>query len=492
MTGITECCENATVDYDITIIGAGISGINTAYRIQTELPNKSWTILEARDSIGGTWDLFRYPGIRSDSDLHTFGFAWRPWDSTKPIADGDSILSYMKDCANAENISDNIQFRRQVDSLNWSSKASCWSLSVTRTGETSSTRTITTRWVVFGTGYYSYQNAMPAMIPGIESFEGTVIHPQFWPADFDYTGKRIVIIGSGATAITLLPALAEKASHVTMLQRTPTFILSQPETDALDVLIRKIFPRAIASKLIRLRWIFTTLLFFKYCRAFPNTSRKWLLSETNKQLPSHIPVVPHFDPPYNPWEQRLCTCPAGDFYKSLSDGKGSVVTGHIDMIDGNAIHLKDSKEALHPDVIVTATGLNVQLFGGAHITIDNEKIDLGLKHAWRGAMVEGIPNAVVMIGYTNASWTLGADVNATVMVRIMKRMDAKGATSVTPTASEQLADTPLLNLNSTYLNRVQKDLPKAGNRGPWKPRIDYWKDVWTAKFGSLRDGLQYV
>ncbi|KAH6974654.1 monooxygenase flavin-binding family protein-like protein [Ilyonectria sp. MPI-CAGE-AT-0026] len=478
------------VDYDIIVIGAGISGINTAYRIQTELPNKSWTMLEARDAIGGTWDLFRYPGIRSDSDLHTFGFSWRPWNSTKSIADGDSILEYMKECADVTGISQKIQFRHRVNTLNWSSKRSSWSLSVTENGAV--TETITARWVVFGTGYYSYEKAMPVTVPGIENFEGTVIHPQFWPTDFDYTSKKIVVIGSGATAITLLPALAEKASHVIMLQRTPTFIFSQPQKDTVAAVIRKILPSSFASKIIRLKWIFTSLLFFKYCRAFPNASRKFLLSEAKKQLPSHIPVDPHFSPPYNPWEQRLCSCPSGDFYKVLSDGKGSVITANIDTIDEKAIHLKDSNEVLCPDVIVTATGLNVQLFGGANVTVDDQKIDLGSKHIWRGAMVEGLPNVVAMIGYTNASWTLGADANATLFVRIVKQMDIKGAGVVTPTATEKMADKPLLNLNSTYLNRVQKSLPKAGDKGPWRPRNDYWRDVWTSKYGGIEDGLKYT
>ncbi|KAM5349002.1 hypothetical protein ACJ41O_008825 [Fusarium nematophilum] len=479
-----------TPDFDIIIIGAGISGINTAYRIQTELPNKSWTILEARDAIGGTWDLFRYPGIRSDSDLHTFGFAWRPWNSNKPIADRDSILEYMNECADVTGISDKIQFRHRVNTLNWSSETDSWSLSVTEDGKDA--KILTSRWVVFGTGYYSYEQAMPVTIPGIDNFEGTVIHPQFWPTDFDYSGKNIVIIGSGATAITLLPALAEKASHVTMLQRTPTFIFSQPQKDIVASVLGKILPGFFVSRIIRLKWIVMSLLFFKFCRAFPNASRKFLLSETKKQLPSHIPVDPHFTPPYNPWEQRLCLCPSGDFYKALSDGKGSVVTAIIDTVDEKSIHLKDLTEVLNPDVIVTATGLNVRLFGGANITIDDQIIDLGSKHVWRGAMLEGIPNAVAMIGYTNASWTLGADANATLFVRVVKQMDRKGTRAVTPTATEELADTPLLNLNSTYLNRVQERLPKAGDKGPWRPRNDYWRDVWTAKYGGIEDGLKYA
>ncbi|PKS08626.1 hypothetical protein jhhlp_005013 [Lomentospora prolificans] len=481
-----------TPDYDIVIIGAGISGINTAYRIQTELPGKSYTIFEARDSLGGTWDLFKYPGIRSDSDLHTFGFAWRPWTSQSSIADGSSILRYLTDSVEETGIDKKIQYGQRVESVDWSSQSALWSVTIKPKGSDEPSRTIACRWIVFGTGYYDYDTPLPAIIPGIENFKGIVVHPQFWPTDLNYADKNIVIIGSGATAITLLPSLAQKASHVTMLQRTPTYILSLPAVDKLGNFIRKLFPSRVASYFVRLKFIVMSLLFFKCSKMFPSLSRRLLLGETKKQLPPSIPIDPHFNPPYNPWDQRLCTCPAGDFYKALSDGKGSVVTAHIDTVTEDGIRLKKNSEVLQPDIIVTATGLKLRLIGGIQITIDNQPFDFSKQFVWRGALLQNLPNATFIIGYTNASWTLGADANATVMTRIIKNMDKKGAKVVIPSTTEKMREKRLLNLNSTYIHHADGMLPKTGDKGPWKPRDDYLVDVWKARFASIESDLTYV
>lgn len=483
--------EASPVDYDTIIIGAGISGINAAYRIQEQCPGRTYAIFEARDAIGGTWDLFKYPGIRSDSDLHTFGFAWRPWKSENTIADAPSILKYMKECVQWAGIDKKINFGHRLINANWSSSAQAWSLKLEANGEQKS---VTARFMTLATGYYDYKEALPAHITGIDKFEGQVIHPQFWPENLDYNGKNIVIIGSGATAITLLPNLTEKASHVTLLQRSPTYILSLPKEDASANFMKRWLPLRLAYALIRLKFIVLPFLFFKFCRAFPKPARSILQAGAQKQLPKSVSVKPHFSPKYGPWEQRLCVCPSGDFYRALRQDKASVVTGHIQEVTEKSIKIKDSGEVLHPDIIITATGLKVQLAGGAKISVDNKPVEINSKHVWKGAMLEDVPNAAIMIGYTNASWTLGADATAQLINRITNRMDKEGRTSITPFVEKDsnLQDRSVLNLNSTYVIKAQGEMPKAGNQAPWLPRSTYIFDIWDAWYGNITKGAKYV
>jgi cation diffusion facilitator CzcD-associated flavoprotein CzcO len=475
--------------YDVIIIGAGISGINTAYRLQSQIPDYSYTILEGRHSLGGTWDLFQYPGIRSDSDLHTFGFPWRPWPKENAIADGPSIKKYMTESAEQHGIDRHIQYHKKLIAADWSSKTQSWALKVDAEGEK---QIFHARFLVLGTGYYDYNNPLPAVIPGIENFKGKVIHPQFWPKDLDYSGKKIIIIGSGATAVTLLPNLVEKAAHVTMLQRSPSYIASRPTSDALETFIRKWFPIRLGLKLARWKNLAVSFLLFQWCRAYPLKARNMLKKATIQQLPKTIPHDPHFEPTYNPWEQRLCLCPNGDFFDALRAGNSDVVTGKIKTMSDNRIILESGKE-LDADIIVTATGLKMQLAGGAMFSVDGQSMDPGSKFIWKSALIQDVPNMFFIIGYTNASWTLGADATALLICRLLKNMRSRKMTSVVPRVKdgEQLKPAPLLNLSSTYIKLGGSNLPKAAEQAPWRARSNYFIDWYNAKFGDIKTGLEY-
>ncbi|KAI9658279.1 MAG: hypothetical protein M1821_002412 [Bathelium mastoideum] len=485
MNGFAKPSNNV---WDVVIIGAGISGINSAYRVQTQLPSKSYTILEARGGIGGTWDLFKYPGIRSDSDLHTFGFPWRPWQEQKVIADGASIVKYVRETASMFGIDQHIQYHHKVTSMDWSSDEQSWTLTVLVDDEE---KYFHAKFIILSTGYYDYAEPMPATIPGMENFQGTVVHPQFWPEDLDYTGKKMVIIGSGATAVTLLPSLAEKASHVTMLQRSPGYLLSLPNPGGESPPSRFV-PRWLAAKLNRLRFLVVPFLFFHFCKAFPGAARKLLRAATSRQLPTTIPHDPHFEPAYNPWEQRMCVCPNGDFYKSLRKGRADIATGTIRSVGAHGITL-DSGQELDADIIVTATGLKIQLAGGAKVATDHAPLDPARKFLWQGVMLQDMPNAAFVIGYTNASWTLGADATALLVCRLLKLMERRRASSVVPRLEDpaSLEKRSVLNLSSTYVMRALDQMPMAGDKGPWKARDNYFTDLWKAKFGDIQTGLQF-
>jgi cation diffusion facilitator CzcD-associated flavoprotein CzcO len=482
--------ERESADFDVIIIGAGISGINAAYRVQTELPGYSYTILEARDAIGGTWDLFRYPGIRSDSDLHTFGFPWRPWSKPKAIADGTSIRNYIKECAEINGIDHKILFHHKLVAADWSSQQQQWNLTAETHGQTKEFRG---RFIIFSTGYYDYNEPLKTTIPGLENFQGTIIHPQFWPEDLDYTGKRMVIIGSGATAITLLPNLVDKAAHVTMLQRSPSYIMALPAVDPSGDWMRRWLPTWMAHTLVRWKFLVLPFIFFKFCRAYPNAARKIIRGNTEKQLPENIPIDPHFKPSYGPWEQRLCVCPDGDFFQALKKGNADIVTDTIKTVTSNGIET-DSGKVLDTDIIITATGLKIQLAGGSRVSIDGKPIDFSQKYMWKGTMLQDLPNAAVVLGYTNASWTLGADATARLVCRLLKSMDKNGQTSVVPNmqSNKGMKDLAVLNLNSTYIDKAKGALPKCSNVGPWQPRANYFEDYWTAIYGGLETGLKYT
>ncbi|MCJ1318424.1 hypothetical protein MMC15_003752 [Xylographa vitiligo] len=481
--------DPSPIFYNVIIIGAGISGINTAYHLQTNFPSASYTILEARNGIGGTWDLFRYPGVRSDSDLYTFGFPWRPWTEQKIIASGEALRNYIRESAAITGIDQHIQCGHKLVSADWSSEQQAWRLSVDADGEK---KVLWGRFVVLGTGYYDYSEALPSNVPGIERFEGQVVHPQFWPEGLDYEGKKMIVIGSGATAVTLLPVLAEKAERVTMLQRSPGYIVSVPSVDQSAQWLGRFLPAWLTLGIIRLKYLVMPTLFFKFCRRFPNAARKVMRKGTVEQLPKNVPHDPNFEPKYNPWEQRMCVSPDGDFFKSLHTGKADVVTGVIDTVTETGIKMKSGR-SLDADIIITATGLKIQLAGGAHISLDGERVEVTEKFLWHNLMLQDLPNMATIIGYTNAPWTLGAESAALHICRLLKYMETNKITSAVPRMEvpSRVKAVPLLNLSSTYVEKGKGAMPKAGDTAPWRPRSTYFSDMWEARFGSLSNGLQF-
>jgi cation diffusion facilitator CzcD-associated flavoprotein CzcO len=473
-----------TTDYDVIVIGAGISGINAAYRLQTQAPGFSFTILEARDGMGGTWDFFKYPGIRSDSDLWTFGFPWAPWTEQRAIADGASIKAYIEHTAKTHHIDEKIQYHHKVIASDWSSDQQQWRLDVDVRGEQ---KQFHAKFVLFASGYYDYAKPLQTTINGIENFNGTVVHPQYWPSDLDYANKDTVIIGSGATAITLLPNLAEKASHVTMLQRSPGYILSLPNRG--DDFVTAYLPQWLSYRINRLKALILPWLFYLYCTNFPASARKVVKKATLPRLPKGMEYV---EPTYNPWEQRMCFSPDGDFYDALNSGKAEMVTGKIATMTADSIVL-ESGQKIHADIICTATGLKLQLAGGTNITVDGEKYSIPDKFMWKGVMLQDLPNAALVIGYTNASWTLGADATAQMVCRLLNNMRKQGNTSFVPRVpvEDKMKEAPVLNLNSTYVTKGKSELPKAGDKGQWKPRWTYFQDIYEARFGDVTTGLQF-
>ena len=471
-------------EYDVVIVGAGISGINAAYRLQERMPGCRYVILEAQDVLGGTWALFKYPGIRSDSDLYTFGFAWKSWTGPTRFANGDQIVSYMTEAAREYGIDKKILYKHKVKQVDWSSKAAQWTVSADQQGKQ---KTLRARFLIFGTGYYNYDSPLDVSIPGLDRFKGQVIHPQFWPEDLDYKNKRVCIIGSGATAVTLLPNMAKEAAHVTMLQRSPGYVMTLPNQRSM---LPRFTPRFVQSAFDYLRYLVMPFLFYKFCTTFPRAARKVIRSVTTKQLPSNIPHDPHFQPAYNPWEQRLCMSPDGDFFESLRAGKADVATGKIKTINADTIMLEDGSK-IPADLIVTATGLKLQLAGGTKIVVDGQEARIPEKFLWRGMMLEGIPNLAYCIGYTNASWTLGADCTAIVVCRLMQELAQRNKRIVVPEIDHKkdVKVVSVFNLNSTYVQKGENVLPKAADSGPFQPRRNYFRDYAHAKLGDISSGI---
>ncbi|KAL5343983.1 hypothetical protein BJX70DRAFT_405184 [Aspergillus crustosus] len=487
--------HSPTERLDVLIVGAGISGINTAYRVQTELPEYRYAVLEARSNIGGTWDLFNYPGIRSDSDLHTFGFPWSPWTENRAIADGASIARYMKENTTKYGIDRHIRLGHRLLSANWSSELQNWNVTVEVTNQDKPHIIhLQTTFLVLGTGYYNYNEPLNVQIPGLnENFRGHIIHPQFWPETLDYTGKKIVVIGSGATAITLIPNLAPKAAKVTMLQRSPTYIMTLPNATATSW-FHKCIPSSLSFNLTRLWFLLSQIVVYTFCRAFPNKARSMIQSEIAKQLPSDIPVNPHFTPSYNPWDQRLCFTPDGDFFECLRSGKATIVTDYIRSVQDNHI-LLESGETLEADIIVTATGLKIGLAIDIDLAVDSHPVNINEYYAWQSTMLNDIPNLFFMIGYTNAPWTLGIDASAKLLVRLLNHAKKNQITSIVPymadaDSREGVKDLPIWNLKASYVKAGGGRMPRCRDLGPWRGRTNYFWDLWRARWGGLQ-GLRF-
>ncbi|WP_370240654.1 flavin-containing monooxygenase [Aeromicrobium sp.] len=473
---MTENPAAAPEHLDVLIVGAGLSGIDAAYHVSSAFPERSYAILEMRDSLGGTWDLFRYPGIRSDSDMYTLGFGWKPWKGKKAIADGADILSYLKEAAREHGIDRRIRYHHKLVRAEFSSADARWTVTVERT-DTGETLQLTAGFLFSTSGYYSYEKGFTPDFAGIDDYAGRVVHPQAWPEDLDYQGKRIVVIGSGATAVTLIPSLAQSgAGHVTMLQRTPTYIIPQPLTDPLSYRMLHTLPAAVASRLVRGRYLALGIGFYEFCRARPNEARKLIRTMSERMLPDDVSYDEHFTPPYDPWDQRLCVVPRGDLFKALREHTVDIVTDHIDTFTTEGIRLRSGRE-LQADIVVTATGLNLQVFGGVELAVDGEPVRLPDTMAFKGMMLSDIPNFAFIVGYTNASWTLKADLVCQYVVRVLQRMEKTGARVVVPRKDPAVAEEPFLDFEAGYVMRSLDRFPKQGAVAPWKLKMNYFRDL---------------
>jgi monooxygenase len=461
---------------DVLIVGAGISGIGAAYYLRQKHPDRSYAILEARTASGGTWDLFRYPGVRSDSDLHTFGYEFKPWRDEAAIASGDRILAYLRETSSEHGIDANIRFQHKVLAAAWSSGDACWTVDVER-ADTGELVQFSANWLFCASGYYRYDQGYTPEFTGRDRFRGQVVHPQHWPEDLDYSGKKVVIIGSGATAVTLVPAMAGRADHVTMLQRSPTYVLSVPSRDAFAIAAQKVLGAKRGYALARRKNILKQRAIYQLCQKYPTAARRLIRRVNADQLPDGYPVDEHFNPAYNPWDQRLCAVPDGDLFKAISSGGASVVTDRIATFTENGILLESGRE-LEADIIVTATGLNIRLFGGMTLSVDGRPVDFADTVAYKGMMLTGVPNFVYAFGYTNSSWTLKIGLLCEHFCRLLAHMDAHGYAVARPELDDPGMPTrPFLDFGSGYVQRVIDQLPKQGSGAPWLTSMGYANDV---------------
>ncbi len=477
-----------TPHFDILIIGAGLSGIGTACQVGAEFPGKSLAILERRERLGGTWDLFRYPGIRSDSDMFTFGYKFRPWHDSKVLADGASIRQYIADTAAEYGIDKKIHYGLKIVTADWSSTESRWTVTALHEA-TGDTRTYTCGFLVSATGYYNYDAGYLPSFPGADKFKGQSIHPQHWPEDLDYTGKKVVVIGSGATAVTLVPTMAGAAEHVTMLQRSPSYIFSVPGFDKISDVLGHFLPDKLVYKFARKRNIALQRGLYLACRRWPAQMRRFLLAQVRRQVGPNVDMS-HFTPNYMPWDERLCAVPDGNLFKSLATGEASVVTGHIDTFTETGILLKSGHE-LEADIIITATGLDIQMLGGMKLSVDGAPRELHDQMTYKGVLVENIPNLAWVFGYTNAPWTLKAEIAGTYLCRLLRHMDNTGHTVATPTDTDNNAlDIGMLDtLQSGYVQRAKDTLPRQGAKEPWKVLMHYEKDSKMLLEDMIDDGM---
>ena len=480
-----------TEHFDVLIVGAGLSGIDAAHHLQTLCPGKTYVILEQRERIGGTWDLFRYPGIRSDSDMLTMGYSFRPWTQPKAISPGNLIRDYITDTARDEGIDTHIRFQHAIQSASWSSAEAAWTVEAVRNPEGQRV-TFTCNFLFSCAGYYRYSAGYLPEFPGMERFGGMMVHPQSWPSDVDYAGKRVLIIGSGATAVTLLPSMAKTAGHVTMLQRSPTYIVSAPEEDKVANFLRTVLPPMWAYRLSRWKNVAFMTFLYQFSQMFPNLIKKQLLNAVKNELPADYDVATHFTPTYKPWEQRICLVPDADMFQAISSGRASVVTDQIESFTEKGVLLKSGK-LLEADIVVTATGLVMQAYGGMALTVDGRAVDLSETLAYKGVMLSGVPNMASVFGYINASWTLKADLICEYVCRLLNYMDSKGARMVTPNRKGAKAVAQfVVKFSSGYMQRALQEWPKQGSEKPWRVYQNYIRDVIALRWASMNDGtLEY-
>lgn len=476
---------------DVLIIGAGLSGIGAAHQLQQHCPGKRFAILEAREAIGGTWDLFRYPGIRSDSDMYTLGYRFKPWTNPKAIADGPSILSYIRETAEQAGITPHILFRHKALSAAWSSSDACWRVVVERT-DTKEQSAILTRFLYGCNGYYSYEEAYRPEFAGEAEFKGEVVMPQFWPKDLDYQGKRVVVIGSGATAVTIVPAMAGTAAHVTMLQRSPSYVVSRPSEDIIAQGFTRTLPRRLAYRLARWKNVFVGIFFYQIARSYPAAFKRRIVEMAAQELGPEFDVATHFTPNYNPWDQRLCAVPDGDLFRAIRQGQASVVTDTIECFTPDGIALKSGK-TLPADIIVVATGLKIRVLGGMTLTVDGKPVQPRETMVYKGMMLSDVPNFAMAFGYTNSSWTLKADLTTGYVCRLLEFMDRHRLRSAAPKREADVQPIPFMHFTSGYVQRAEHMLPRQGSRKPWQVYQNYLQDLLTIRFGRINDGvMQFV
>ena len=482
---------SAGTDHDVIIIGAGLSGIGTACQLHERFPDLDFRILEGRERMGGTWDLFRYPGIRSDSDMHTLGYHFKPWTNPKAIADGPAILDYIHETAREHDVEQRIDYQNRLEAAAWSSATNRWTLTLA-VGDSGERRELTCRMLLMCAGYFRYEHGYRPDFPGEERFRGTLVHPQLWPEDLDYANKKVVIIGSGATAVTLLPELAKTAAHVTMLQRSPTYMIAFPDKDHIANVLRWLLPDKLAYRITRWKNIRLQSFIFRFARKRPGLVRRFLVGHARRMLGKEYDVDKHFNPDYDPWDQRLCLVPKDDLFDTIKAGKGSVVTDHIRSFTESGIEL-ESGETLEADIIVTATGLDIVVLGDVDFSVDGEAVDFGRCFAYKGVMMQDVPNMVSTFGYVNASWTLRADLVAQFTCRLLGYMQDERHERCTPRLRASDADMParsyILSFSSGYLARVMDKLPKQGDREPWLNPQDYLGDRERFLEAPLDDGV---
>jgi monooxygenase len=473
--------------FDVVIVGAGLSGIGAAHHLQKNCPRKTYVILEGRDAIGGTWDLFRYPGIRSDSDMYTLGYSFRPWREAKAIADGSSILQYVRDTAQEGGIERHIRFHTKVRHAAWDSASATWTVQTER-GETGEAALFTCNFLFMCSGYYDYAGGYEPEFAGSASFQGRIVHPQKWPADLDYAGKRVVVIGSGATAVTLVPEMAKRAAHVTMLQRSPTYVVSRPAEDAFANTLRRYLPAKLAYAVTRWRNVLFSMYFYRLARRKPAAVKHAILNMVRTELGPDYDVGRHFTPSYNPWDQRLCLVPDSDLFAAIKSGSASVVTDQIDNFTETGIKLHSGQE-LPADVIVTATGLKLIFLGGITIEVDGKPVDFPQAMTYKGMMYSDVPNLASSFGYTNASWTLKCDLTCEYVCRLLNHMESTGTTTCTPRLAGEVEPEPFLDFTSGYVQRGLHLLPRQGSAAPWKLHQNYVRDLLALRFGKVADGV---
>jgi cyclohexanone monooxygenase len=473
---------------DVLIVGAGLSGIGAARHLQMHCPNEKWQIFESREAIGGTWDLFRYPGIRSDSDMYTLGYAFKPWLDHKAIADGGTIRQYIQETAQENGITQHIQHGRQVTKALWSSEESHWTITASVKGSDEVVE-VKARFLYLCCGYYSYKKAHQPEFPGQSNFKGQWVHPQFWPDQLNYEQKKVVVIGSGATAVTLVPEMAKLASHVTMLQRTPTYVISRPGSDGISLWLQKFLPEQLAYQITRFKNVSLGMLSYQFARKQPQFVKNYLVKLAAKQLRSDEKAQ-HFSPNYKPWDQRLCLVPDGDLFKQIRKGNASVVTDTIQSFTEKGIQLS-SGQTLEADIVVSATGLSLNILGDIHIEVDGQVFNASQAMAYRGMWLSDLPNAIMTFGYTNASWTLKADLTATYTCRLLNYMRKHGYQKAVPVRDPKMQEQDYLSFTSGYVQRAKNILPKQGQRAPWQVNQNYFKDIMLIRYGRLNDGVMH-